>query len=378
MIRFYLGHLENRQRLYREFVEDADRGQPCLFLVPEQFTVHAEHHLMQLRPQGFGGQAEVVSFKRLARRVMIACGRSLGHQPDAAIASVVMLRAFMKLRESLQFYASARVTPGFVAQLCRAEEQMRRSCITPEELETAAQSMGARRQKLEELARIVGQYRAMMEESAFALDEQEQAAALLDETSVFDGYRIYVDGFYYFSAAELDLLSRLMKRSDITFALPADTRHAEGERESVFGRPAKTMAQLRRLADGGQIEVVRMAEDQENEALAHLRRHLFLPQVTPYDKDTDAVCLHAAADCFDEAEQVAVTIAKLRREGYRDGEIAVLCRDESLYKGVLDSVLEMHGISVFSDKRTHIAVKPLALLLSTALDIAADDFTTED
>lgn len=378
MIRFYLGHLENRQRLYREFVEDADRGQPCLFLVPEQFTVHAEHHLMQLRPQGFGGQAEVVSFKRLARRVMIACGRSLGHQPDAAVASVVMLRAFMKLRESLQFYASARVTPGFVAQLCRAEEQMRRSCITPEELETAAQSMGARRQKLEELARIVGQYRAMMEENAFALDEQEQAAALLDETSVFNGYRIYVDGFYYFSAAELDLLSRLMKRSDITFALPADARHAEGERESVFGRPAKTMAQLRRLADGVPVEVVRIAEKQENKALAHLRHHLFLPQVTPYDKDTDAVCLHAAADCFDEAEQVAVTIAKLRREGYRDGEIAVLCRDESLYKGVLDSVLEMHGISVFSDKRTHIAVKPLALLLSTALDIAAEDFTTED
>lgn len=380
MIRFYLGHLENRQRLYREFVADADRGQPCLFLVPEQFTVHAEHRLMQLRPQGFGGQAEVVSFKRLARRIMIACGRSLSHQPDAAVCSVVMLRAFMKLRDSLQFYASARVTPGFVAQLCRAEEQMRRSCISPEELESAAQTMGARRRKLEELARIVGQYRVMMEEGAFAHDEQEQAAALLDETSVFDGYRIYVDGFYYFSAAELDLLSRLMKHSDITLALPADPRHAESERESVFARPAKTMAQLRRLAQrcGVSVEAVRIEEEEEPNALSHLRRYLFLPNAPAFEGDTDALCLHAAADCFDEAEQVAIRIAKLRREGYRDGEIAVLCRDESRYKGVLDSVLEMHGISVFTDKRTHIAVKPLALLLSTALDIAADDFTTED
>lgn len=378
MIRFYLGHLENRQRLYREFVEDADRGQPCLFLVPEQFTVHAEHRLMQLRPQGFGGHAEVVSFKRLARRVMIACGRSLSHQPDAAVSSVVMLRAFMKLRDSLQFYASARITPGFMAQLCRAEEQMRRSRISPEELETAAQSMGARRQKLEELARIVGQYRAMMEENAFALDEQEQAAVLLEETSVFAGYHVYVEGFYYFSAAELDLLSRMINHCDITFAFPADANQAEGERESIFGRPAKTMAQLRRLSAGVPIETIRVEESQENEALAHLRHHLFLPQVTPYTKDADAISLHAAADCFDEAEQVAVTIAKLRREGYCDGEIAVLCRDESLYKGVLDSVLDMHGISVFTDKRTHIAVKPLALLLSTALDIAAEDFTTED
>ena len=380
MIRFYLGHLENRQRLYREFVADADRGQPCLFLVPEQFTVHAEHRLMQLRPQGFGGQAEVVSFKRLARRIMIACGRSLSHQPDAAVCSVVMLRAFMKLRDSLQFYASARVTPGFVAQLCRAEEQMRRSCISPEELESAAQTMGARRRKLEELARIVGQYRVMMEEGAFAHDEQEQAAALLDETSVFDGYRIYVDGFSYFSAAELDLLSRLMKHSDITLALPADPRHAESERESVFARPAKTMAQLRRLAQGCgvSVEAVRIEEEEEPNALSHLRRYLFLPNAPAFEGDTDALCLHAAADCFDEAEQVAIRIATLRREGYRDGDLAVLCRDESRYKGVFDSVLEMHGISVFTDKRTHIAVKPLALLLSTALDIAADDFTTED
>ena len=380
MIRFYLGHLENRQRLYREFVADADRGQPCLFLVPEQFTVHAEHRLMQLRPQGFGGRAEVVSFKRLARRVMIACGRSLSHQPDAAVSSVVMLRAFMKMRESLQFYASTRVTPGFMAQLCRTEQQMRRSRISPEELESAAQSMGVRRQKVEELARIIGQYRIMMEESAFALDEQEQAAALLEETSVFEGYHVYVDGFYYFSAAELDLLSRILKHSDITFAFPGDPLHAEGERESVFARPAKTMAQLRRLASGCgvPIEAVRMEEEQENEALAHLRHHLFLPKAMPYEKETDALSLHAASDCFDEAEHVAVSIAKLRRQGYRDGEIAVVCRDEGRYKGVLDSVLEMHGISVFTDKRTHIAVKPLALLLSTALDIAADDFTTED
>ncbi len=380
MIRFLLGHLEHRQQLYRAFVEDAAQGRPCLLLVPEQFTVHAEHRLMQLRPQGFGGRAEVVSFKRLARRVMIACGRSLDRQPDAAARAVVMLRAFTKLRDQLRFYASARLTEGFITQLCRVDEQMRRSCVTPEQLEAAAQSLGARRDKLSELAMIVGQYRAMMEERDFAGDEQEQAAALLEEEAVFAGYRIYVDGFYYFSAAELGLLGRLMADCEMTFAFPADTRQAEAERESVFARPLRTMEQLRHLANGRGVTVQtqRIDEPQGDAALEHLRHHLFMQQAPAFEENTDAIVLHAAADSFDEAEYAAGQIAALRRMGYRDGEIAVLCRDENRYKGVLDSVFEMHGISVFTDKRTRIQVKPLALLLSTALDIAAGDFTTED
>lgn len=380
MIRFLLGHRENRQQLYRAFAEDAGQGRPCLLLVPEQFTVHAEHRLMQLHPQGFGGRAEVVSFKRLARRIMIACGRSLDGQPDSAVRSVMMLRAFVKLRDQLHFYASARLTEGFIAQLCRVEEQMRRSCVTPEQLESAAQSLGGRREKLSELAMIIGQYRAMMDERDFAQDEQEQAAVLLEQEDLLDGYRIYVDGFYYFSAAEQALLRRLMRQCEMVFAFPADTRAAEGERESVFSRPFRTMEQLRRLASsqGVTVQTQRIEEGQGDAALTHLREHLFEAQAPVFEEETDAIVLHAAADSFDEAEYVAEQIAALRRKGYRDSEIAVLCRDENGYKGVLDSVFERHGISVFTDKRTRIPIKPLALLLSTALDIAADDFTTED
>ena len=380
MIRFYLGHLENRQQLYREFAQNAGQGNPCLLLVPEQFTVHAEHRLMQLRPQGLGGRAEVVSFKRMARRIMIACGHSLDRQPSGAVKAVVMMRAFMKLRDQLHFYAGARLTEGFIDQLCRVEEQMSRSCITPEQLEVAAQQLGARQEKLSELAAIVSLYRSMLEERDFAAVEQEQAADLLDEEAVFAGYHIYVDGFYYFSATELGLLSRLMGDCEMTFAFPAATDEREAEQEAVFARPLRTMAQLRRLAQaqGVTVDVIRTHEPQDERALTYLRHNLFVQNAEPFAEETESVILHAAADSFDEAEYVAGRIADLRRRGYRDGEIAVLCRDESSYKGILDSVFDLHGISVFTDKRTRIQVKPLALLLSTSLDIAAGEFTTED
>ncbi len=379
MIRFYLGHRQNREQLYSEFVADADKGRPCLLLVPEQFTVHAETRLMQMRPQGFGGDAEVVSFKRLARRVMIACGKSFAAVPDMAVRSVTMMRAFNALRDRLSFYASARLTEGFIAQLCRVDEQMHRSRITPEELETAVARLEGNNDKLSDLSLIIGLYRSMLQERDFAEDEQEQAVNLLQEEDIFADFHIYIDGFYYFSHVELAILERLMPVCDMTFAIEGD-EIGEKERETIFIRPRQTCQKLRSLAmaQGVRVQELYIAEKNEDEALAHLRSHLFSDNPLVFEKDTEAVHFHAAADAFDEAEYVASQVAFLRREGYKDGEIAVLCRDENAYKGVLDSVLDMHGISVFADKRTRIQVKPLALLLSTALDIAANDFTTED
>ena len=81
----------------------------------------------------------------------------------------------------------------------------------------------------------------------------------------------------------------------------------------------------------------------------------------------------------DEAEYAASQIRRLvREEGLRYGEIAVLCRDQDQYRGVLDSVFKQHGVPVFTDKRTELPTKPLALFVRSALDIVGGDFTGDD
>ena len=65
---------ENRAALFNAFVEQVRRGEKCLLLVPEQFTVHAEQEVFRLYGAGLGCDAEVVSFKRLCYRILLAAG----------------------------------------------------------------------------------------------------------------------------------------------------------------------------------------------------------------------------------------------------------------------------------------------------------------
>lgn len=43
---------ENRKALFDAFVEQVRRGERCLLLVPEQFTVHAEQEVFRLYGRG--------------------------------------------------------------------------------------------------------------------------------------------------------------------------------------------------------------------------------------------------------------------------------------------------------------------------------------
>ena len=85
---------ENRKALFDAFVEQVRRGERCLLLVPEQFTVHAEQEVFRLYGRGLGCDAEVVSFKRLCYRILLAAGRADTRRLESGGRSVLMYRAF--------------------------------------------------------------------------------------------------------------------------------------------------------------------------------------------------------------------------------------------------------------------------------------------
>lgn len=108
---------ENRAALFNAFVEQVRRGEKCLLLVPEQFTVHAEQEVFRLYGAGLGCDAEVVSFKRLCYRILLAAGRADVNRLESGGRSVLMYRAFQSVRDHLNVYARTRPTSSFIAEL---------------------------------------------------------------------------------------------------------------------------------------------------------------------------------------------------------------------------------------------------------------------
>ena len=374
---------ENRAALFNAFVEQVRRGEKCLLLVPEQFTVHAEQEVFRLYGAGLGCDAEVVSFKRLCYRILLAAGRADANRLESGGRSVLMYRAFQSVRDHLNVYARTRPTSSFIAELLDMEEELARCNITHDAFMDAAAQV-EQGDKLRELALILGTYTALLESSGA---EPRTAAAMAaqaldDDGRLLEGVRLFVDGFWTFSVQEHALLARLMERCDVHVCLFCDGVEDQDGGYGVFSdikATAKTLihtAQQRRSAYAVRHcgrDVVHVPE-----SLRRLSAALFT-ESPPYSGAPDGVALHLASDPFHEAEYAAAQIQRLVREdGLRYGEIAVLCRDQDQYRGVLDSVFRQYGIPVFTDKKTELPTKPLALFVRTALVIAGGDFTGDD
>lgn len=374
---------ENRKALFDAFVEQVRRGERCLLLVPEQFTVHAEQEVFRLYGRGLGCDAEVVSFKRLCYRILLAAGRADTRRLESGGRSVLMYRAFQTVKDHLNVYARTRPSASFIAELLDMEEELARCNITHDAfMEAALQADGAG--KLTELALILGTYTTLLETSgAESRTAADLAAQALDEDAgLLEGCSLFVDGFWTFSVQEHALLARLLPRCDVRVSLFCDGTEDYDGGYGVFSDVKATAKTLIHTAqqNGTAYTVRHFGRDVAHvgESLRYLSAALFT-ESAPFPGPPDVVALHLASDPFHEAEYAASQIRRLvREECLRYGEIAVLCRDQDQYRGVLDSVFKQHGVPVFTDKRTELPTKPLALFVRSALDIVGGDFTGDD
>lgn len=379
MLHLLQGEKGARDRLYAAFAERVRSDEAAILLVPEQFTVHAEERLLAEGIRGLGGASEVLSFKRLERRILISCARPYDRRPDKAARAVFMARAFYETQPSLQIFASAALTPGLIRELLELDEELSRLMCPPERLEEAtADDAAPLARRIGELAAILGAYRARLDEANLGGEVGEEARALLRGQNVLEGIPLFADGFYSFAPSEYALLQALLRCSDLTVALPSP-RAAEG-REALCAKSARTREKLCRAAEraGAEILCEEVAEPETEPALSYLKNRLFERSAPPFSGSREAVSLRLCGDVYDEAEACAAKIRALLREGLRFGDMAVICRRESDYRNVVATVFAEHGIPVFSDQRTPLTAMPLPLYVQTALAIARGEFDSED
>lgn len=384
MIKINMGHFDNRQALYSAFAEKARAGENCLFLVPEQFTVHAENELLHLCGAGMGENAEVVSFKRLCIRILFAAGYGRQRNLDNAGRAVTMYRALQTARPYLEMYGKASPTASFIERLQDLDAELSRCSVTPLLIEEASVKIDSpsRSKKLRELAVILDTYNALLESSGEEIrTDLEIAASLLRDTDIFSGYKIFVDGFYLFSEQEYMLLHNLAGRCDITVALMCDAMNDTEGGYGLFSDVKATARRFMRIAEKTKVALqTEIFEDDgyhKSKELKFLKEHLF-GYTAIFEQKTKDISCYIAADAFAEAQAVAAKIKELNRQGYLYGDIAVLFRQADQYKGIVDSVFMLHDIPVFTDKRTEIMIKPLVLFVRTALEIVSGKYYTED
>jgi len=366
------------ERILQEIAQLGDTSRQIL-LVPEHASHAAEVDLCRVCGDTASRHAEVLSFRRLATRVLTITGGISDVTLDNGGKLLTLQRALCEIAPELKVYRRPSRKAAFLEEMLALFDEFRSYEITPELLaEKAGEMEGATRDKLQDLSLLCGTYEARLCRPGLdARDRMTKLCDHLEESRYVEGADLFLDGFTYFNGQEQKILSAFLRQSrSVTIALLGE----DGSRNELFDAAYRTRDTLLRLAAeaGCPSEVIRFPAHEDTEPLLHLERCFFGPRV-PWEGDAPQIRLREADTIFEETEQTAADIRRLTASGkcrYRD--ITVAARNMADYEADIESVFERYGIPVYLSRRSDILKTPALLLVTGALAAVTGGYEYED
>lgn len=378
MLSIWIGRAgSGKSRRVLERMKACRAQRPQILLVPEHISHEAELDLCRALGATASRDAEVLSFRNLAGRVLAESGGLADVTLDNGGKLLTMRLALQEVHTKLKVFGRPSQRSAFLQQLTELMEEFYAYEITPEQLyEQVAEVEGATGDKLRDVAILFAAYDAHLH--ADGRDARSRVQKLRDAVPQSDylrGKDIYFDGFAYFNKTEESILRVMLRQANSVTV----TLLGEKGNEHLFENAVRERQRLERMAqeEGTDCEILWLNAPCIT-PLQHLERHFFGADAV-WEEDTDAIALYAANTAFTEVEYVASRIRELVRSGqcrYRD--ISVTARNMDVYAPLIETVFERSGIPAYLSRRSDILSKaPLTLLLS-AVDAVTGGFAYED
>lgn len=367
----------------KKLLKEGD-GVPLILIVPEQYTLQAEKDLVRaIGSTGIIG-AEVMSFRRMAYRILNEVGGLARKTIDASGKGIFLCSIIKDMKKDLKVFSKTARQPGFIGVVSKTISEFKRYGVTPDDLERAGAKLekgGLLRGKLQELSKI---YRAFDE--ALGIDYVDSddhltiLAQRLERCSTFAGAEIWLDGFSGFTPQEYKVIGKLLKKARrVNVCLCIDSIENRTENESgVFAPTARAVSRLTAIAKGKGIPIelpismstVPPHRFRKSKGLAHLEREYFNFPCKPYKGEVDEISIFAASNIYSEVEDVARYILKLcRNKGLRYKDIAVVAREPEMYNKLIGCIFDDYGIPYFLDSKKDISGNPLVQFIISTFDI---------
>ncbi|OPY57853.1 MAG: ATP-dependent helicase/deoxyribonuclease subunit B [Pelotomaculum sp. PtaU1.Bin035] len=367
-------------------------GPPLILLVPEQASFQTEYALAATAGVKGFIRAQVLSFRRLAFRVLQEVGGAARSHISELGKRMVLRRLLEQRRGELRVFGRSANQPGFVDTLARTLGEMKTYCVFPDGLAIGAGTLrdaGGNSllvDKLEDLRLMYSELEACLDGRFVDPDDYlNLLAGRLGDSSSVRGAEVWVDGFTGFTPQEYRVLAALMcvaERVNVTLCAGLVELNACFDETDLFYPLKETYDNLCEIAARERVTVERpQALDGktpcrfQNKSIARLEKYFFHHPATPDNSAGDGVLLAAAANRRAELEGLAREITRLCRDrGYRYRDIVVLTRDLESYAHLVSTVFEDHGIPVFIDRKRPVMSHPLVELVRSALEVVVKDW----
>jgi len=372
----------------RQSIGGANRN--LVFLVPEQATYQAERAILaDSKIKGYS-RLHVLSFQRLCYLIF---GKNLAARPLTTQArDMIVHRLLCENAEKLSIFS-----PIASAGLANAIAELQQFGKSPDDVDRLIGQLKSSSEltagKLSDINLIYRQYLAFVQGNFLNNDNQLNLAKdAVAQTPFLKDCLLWVDGFAGFTTSEMLLLTELLKistSSKIALCIDPEPRQSVGganpDWAGIFEPTQKTYTDLLFLIKSLKLNIEKPVilnqpvRFKESKALAHLEKNIFSFDDVPPVSCSGDIKITACAKTRLEVDYVARQICSLVRDkGFRWRDIAVIASDIDQYRHFIQAIFSDFDIPFFIDRRRDLQQYPAVELVTSALKIATDRFTTND
>ena len=365
-----------------------------ILLVPEQYTMLSQRHLVMQHPRHSVLNVDVLSFERLAYRIFEETGTDSLKILDDTGKSMILRRILSQNKDRLQVYGGNVRKRGFVDQVKSMLSELLQYGVDPDMLmEKAADLQGDDRlfAKLRDIGLIYSEFLRFLG-SRYMTTEQvlDRLCSVIGRSERIRHAVIFMDNFTGFTPVQYKLMEHLLSLCpEIVMTLCTDTgnlpqRLEAPDKDELFYITRETIYRLEQIC-------VRWRIDRKEDILldgkaaprfagrsdlAALQANLYRTWITPYHEPTEAISLSRAANPGMEMRLIAARIHHLiSKEGLRYSEIAVIASDMEVYQGSARYWFSVYGIPCFFDARRAVSSGMAAEWIRSLLDMIAGGYS---
>ncbi len=376
----------------KTIIDEAARNKNGRFfvIVPEQFTLKTQKALAENSPGRGILNIDVLSFQRLAYRVMEETGGDARKLLDDISKTMILKVIGREKKSDLPYLGSQMERAGCLDEVKSLISEFMQYEIGEEgiaAMREAAQSSPLLSLKLSDMEVLYRSFRAFLKDRYMTGEEtMDRLADQAAKSKLLVGSCVLFDGFTGFTPIQLRVLGVLLGicrevlvtvNMDASLSLPGKEKKG-----SLFAMSHRMIASLMSLTRDVS-EPVRLYPGendryQDAPSLRFLEQELFRYRQKAWDKPSEAITLFSAENPEDELWHVAEKIRSLiRTRGMRYGDMAVITGNLEEYGPLARRVFERAGIPFFIDEKRGVSENPVSTFILSALRMVAADFSLE-
>lgn len=370
--------------IFKEIANKIKQGSRKVYIItPEQFSFTAEKKLLDSISTPSVISAEVLTFNRMAFRVLKETGNANFSNLSSSGKSMIIYSILSEQKNNLKFIGKSAENVEVIGTQIT---EFKKHGISVENLKNTIDNTEDKylKAKLNDMFDVYEKYTETISNSY--IDENDNLTILaekLDYVKDFDNADIYIDEFVGFTYQEYEILRKLLRKAnEVNITVCTDAMQIGNEPDSdVFYANKLTLDRILKMAKEENIDIEKpiCLENKfrfKNEELAHLEENIYAFPYAKFDKDIENMELFLAKNQYTEIEYIAEQIVKLARdENYRYKDISVITKDLEGYSNLCKVIFAKYNIPVFIDEKKDLSQNILVKYILSLINIFAQNWS---